>query len=174
MKISGNEIFESFAVLTDYPRSAEEMRTCIVKLERAGLLENCLEMFSADTDGLREDYTRLFDFSKDTAPYAAFHIFSDERQRASFMCELSGRYRSEKFVHKTGELPDYIPSVLSFISVKGLNGCADLLKAVSEASGHIAASPLLEGEGYGLVYGSLKKFTETCIQGGANELEYGF
>ncbi|QAR33771.1 hypothetical protein EP073_10255 [Geovibrio thiophilus] len=173
-KINAEKIFKSFAVLTDYPSDLSAVKEHCRRLEYAGLAEGCFALLPSDTGAFQEEYTRLFDFGKDTAPYAAFHMFKDERTRASFMAELAGQYAASGFSRKAGELPDYIPFVLDFISIKGAGECAGLTEALSQAAGRIAAAPSLGHSGYGLIYSSLKIFADECLKGGTDELEHSF
>ncbi|MGE4497069.1 MAG: nitrate reductase molybdenum cofactor assembly chaperone [Deferribacterales bacterium] len=171
-KTNAEDIFKSFAVLTDYPSDLSVVKEHCRRLEYAGLAEGCFALLPSDTEALQEEYTRLFDFGRDTAPYAAFHVFSDERRRAAFMAGLMGRYAETGFKRRTGELPDYIPYVLDFISESGAERCAELTETLSQAAERIAAAPMLRKSGYGLIYGSLKKFADECLKGGEDELEH--
>ncbi|MCD8491199.1 MAG: molecular chaperone TorD family protein [Geovibrio sp.] len=171
-KTSAENIFKSFSVLTDYPSDLSAVREHCRRLEYAGLAEGCFALIPPDTGALQEEFTRIFDFGKDTAPYAAFHLFSDERRRAGFMAELAGKYASAGFERTQGELPDYIPILLEFISFRGERECTELTEAVSRAAECIASASSVEKSAYGLIYRSLQKFADECLKGGEDELEY--
>src|SRR5690554_5240893 len=96
-KTNAEDIFKSFAVLTDYPSDLSVVKEHCRRLEYAGLAEGCFALLPSDTEALQEEYTRLFDFGRETAPYAAFHVFSDERRRAAFMAGLMGKYAETGF-----------------------------------------------------------------------------
>lgn len=65
----------------------------------------------------QEEYVRTFDLTPDNALYLTHHLFEEEdRDRGPALVELSEFFQSEGFEIKNGELPDYLPLVLEYVS----------------------------------------------------------
>ncbi len=67
---------------------------------------------------LQEYYVSIFDRKKDFSLYIFEHIHGDSRDRGMAMIDLKTLYKKSNFViHKTNELPDYIPLFLEYLSL---------------------------------------------------------
>ena len=65
----------------------------------------------------QEDYVKTFDLNPSNALYLTHHLFEEEdRERGPALVELSEFFKSEGFEIRNGELPDYLPLVLEYIS----------------------------------------------------------
>lgn len=66
----------------------------------------------------QEIYVRTFDLTPDNALYLTHHLFEEQdRDRGPTLVELSEFFKSEGFEIKDGELPDYLPLVLEYVSM---------------------------------------------------------
>lgn len=77
---------------------------------------------------LQENYVSLFDRRKSFSLYLFEHIHGDSRDRGMAMVDLKNLYTASNFdIPIGGELPDYIPVFLEYLSILPLNKAADLL-----------------------------------------------
>jgi nitrate reductase delta subunit len=174
-EIMGNDrIFRLFAALTDYPSDAEKTAEYCRELEAEGMNLGSFGKTAANSpvDVLQEHFTDVFDFSSETAPYAAYHIFPEDRRRAGFMSFLAGLYIESGFERNSSELPDYIPLILSFLGENGAVYAGRILPELAEAVGKISESTLKSGSYYHSVYQALKDFADECIKGGVYDPEF--
>ncbi len=73
----------------------------------------------AETDLMQaqEDYVELFDRGRAHCLHLFEHVHGESRFRGQAMVELSQRYAEMGLQIGTGELPDYLPLFLEFISI---------------------------------------------------------
>ncbi len=66
---------------------------------------------------LQANYVKTFDQSPSNALYLTHHLFEEQdRERGPALVELAEYYKSEGFEIDSGELPDYLPLVLEYVS----------------------------------------------------------
>lgn len=72
-----------------------------------------------ETIGLQETYVKTFDMVAEHDLHITHHLFGEERTRGPALIDLSEHYKTEglETVEGEGELPDYIPLMLEYISV---------------------------------------------------------
>jgi nitrate reductase delta subunit len=66
---------------------------------------------------LQEGYTAAFDMNPATTLNLTYHTFGDNEKRADMLARLQQSYRDAGYERTTGELPDYLPLMLEFLSV---------------------------------------------------------
>jgi nitrate reductase delta subunit len=66
---------------------------------------------------LQEGYTAAFDMNPTTTLNLTYHTYGDNEKRADMLARLQQRYRDAGYERTTGELPDYLPMMLEFLSV---------------------------------------------------------
>ncbi|MHC1729217.1 MAG: nitrate reductase molybdenum cofactor assembly chaperone [Syntrophobacteraceae bacterium] len=66
---------------------------------------------------LQEEYTGTFDLNSDVCLNLTFHKWGDDKQRSSALVALKEIYRDGGYEIAGGELPDYLPMLLEFLSV---------------------------------------------------------
>jgi len=64
------------------------------------------------------DYVELFDRGRATSLHLFEHVHGDSRERGPAMIDLSLTYEKAGLSLKEGELPDYLPAVLEFVSTQ--------------------------------------------------------
>jgi nitrate reductase delta subunit len=80
---------------------------------------------------LQEEYVSLFDRQKQFSLYLFEHIHGDSRDRGMAMIDLKNLYKASDFdLPLGGELPDYIPVFLEYLSILSLNKASVLLGEV--------------------------------------------
>ena len=67
---------------------------------------------------LESDYVALFDRGRATSLHLFEHVHGDSRDRGPAMIDLGQTYEKAGLVLAEGELPDYLPAVLEFVSTK--------------------------------------------------------
>jgi nitrate reductase delta subunit len=103
----------------------EELKLC----ERIGgdALDDAVEMLreaytaiahrmSVDPLGLEELYISLFELAPRCPLYVTHYVSRDDRERVAKMLRISGIYRSKGYIVR-GELPDFLPVILEFLSL---------------------------------------------------------
>lgn len=119
------------------------------------------ELASEDLCALQERYVSLFDRSRALSLHLFEHVHGESRERGQAMVDLLGMYQSRGYGVAPGELPDFIPAFLEFVSVVGeeegmrlLHETAHILRALGERlaqrgsryAGVFAAALALAGE----------------------------
>jgi len=64
------------------------------------------------------DYVELFDRGRSTALHLFEHVHGDSRDRGPAMIDLGQTYEKAGLILAEGELPDYLPAVLEFVSTQ--------------------------------------------------------
>jgi len=64
------------------------------------------------------DYVQLFDSGRRTSLHLFEHVHGDSRDRGPAMIDLGQTYEKAGLVLAEGELPDYLPAVLEFVSTQ--------------------------------------------------------
>jgi nitrate reductase delta subunit len=119
----------SFAHLLSYPDATlrehlSEIRDALhseAALSAARLTElDALIYTLAHGDGLdhEESYVDLFDRGRATSLHLFEHVHGDSRDRGPAMIDLAQTYEKAGLYLAPGELPDYLPAVLEFVSTQ--------------------------------------------------------
>lgn len=120
--------FKALSALLSYPTpelqaAADEIRNVIAA---EGLLKaKDLASLERLTDDLRdrdiydcqERYTLLFDRSRSLSLHLFEHVHGESRDRGQAMIDLAQHYEAHGFAVSSGELPDFLPLLLEFLSV---------------------------------------------------------
>jgi len=99
-----------------------EMRAALdaeARLPRNGRdhLDRLLEEIAAhDLYDLQERYVLLFDRTRSLSLYLFEHVHGESRDRGQAMVDLKALYERHGLVMASGELPDYLPLFLEFLS----------------------------------------------------------
>ncbi len=121
-------IYKLLSVLLEYPSA--ELREHLAEIERMiDTLEHLTEedqqglgKFIAWAQGLpltelQEHYVKTFDLTPDNALYLTHHLFEEQdRARGPALVRLSEYFRGQGFAIEHGELPDYLPLLLEYVS----------------------------------------------------------
>mgnify|MGYP001602109573 CR=1 FL=1 len=73
---------------------------------------------SADPLEAESDYVALFDRGRGTSLHLFEHVHGDSRERGPAMIDLGQTYAKAGLMLAEGELPDYLPAVLEFVSTQ--------------------------------------------------------
>ena len=114
------------ALLLVYPdeellESLPELREAAAGLPRAehASLERVLDALEATPLAeLRRAYVETFDFDRRCGLHLTYHTHGDRRQRGLELVRLKRRYAEAGLPFESSELPDYLPVVLEFASLR--------------------------------------------------------
>lgn len=81
-----------------------------------GVLIDKLQL--ADALDIESDYVELFDRGRSTSLHLFEHVHGDSRDRGPAMIDLAQTYEKAGLYLAPGELPDYLPAVLEFVSTQ--------------------------------------------------------
>lgn len=141
------EIGTTLASARAIPRTARERLATLVAEMRA-------------TDGLELEgrYVDLFDRGRSTSLNLFEHVHGESRDRGMAMVELKEIYANAGYALAAGELPDYLPVVLEYLSCRDLGeahamlgDCAHVLRSIGEAL-------VRRGSAYAAVFDALLAF----------------
>ena len=144
-------LFRVFSALLSYP--SLDMRAALPEMadvvaqspligtsERDGLLALIEDLSLGDQLDAEERYSDLFDRGRMLSLHLFEHLHGDSRDRGSAMVELKQLYEAAGFELSRSELPDYLPVVLEYLSVRDIDearemlaDCAHILKVIARA-----------------------------------------
>jgi nitrate reductase delta subunit len=105
--------------------SLPELRDAVSELPRAErrALEPVLDGLAATPlPGLRRAYVETFDFDRRCGLHLTYHTHGDRRQRGLELVRLKRRYGDAGLPFEGAELPDYLPALLEFVSLRPEQG----------------------------------------------------
>ena len=117
------------AALLGYPDARmrgflPEMRTLLrgqgaLSAPRRAELDGLMASLSrGDPLEIEADYVELFDRGRATSLHLFEHVHGDSRERGPALIDLGQTYESAGMILTEGELPDYLPAVLEFVSTR--------------------------------------------------------
>jgi nitrate reductase molybdenum cofactor assembly chaperone NarJ/NarW len=152
-------IFGMLGALLDYPDQSlivalDEIRAELVR--HAGLpsdtrtaLTNLVDRLSArPLLDLQEDYVEIFDRGRATSLYLFEHVHGESRDRGQAMVDLLAMYEAKDLYLGAGELPDYLPVFLEFLSHETPAQAHALLGEIADINRQIATSLAERGTPY--------------------------
>jgi nitrate reductase delta subunit len=155
-------LFKAFSALLSYP--TEEMRQALPAIadairasrlvaprERDGLLDLVAEIGRGDLLAAEERYVDLFDRGRALSLHLFEHVHGDSRDRGAAMVELTQLYAAAGFELSARELPDYLPVVLEYLSLRDLAEARELLADCAHVLAAIARSLLARQSRYAAV-----------------------
>ena len=146
-----NRSLKALGVLLAYP--TEALRTALPEIASvleadprlpkpalAGIGALINELSGSDALDLEERYVALFDRGRLTSLNLFEHVHGESRDRGPAMVDLKRLYQRAGYQLATRELPDYLPALLEFLSlrpegeaVETLDDCAHILRQIGEA-----------------------------------------
>jgi nitrate reductase delta subunit len=121
------KIFKVLSALLSYPdaeivaaapalREAAAAEKRVSAPVRAGLVELVDQLATHDPYDLEERYVLLFDRTRSLSLHLFEHVHGEGRDRGQAMVDLAARYERHGLAVLAGELPDYLPMFLEFLS----------------------------------------------------------
>ena len=109
----------------------------------------------ADPLQAESDYVELFDRGRSTSLHLFEHVHGDSRERGPAMIDLGQTYEKAGLILAEGELPDYLPAVLEFVSTQPANEAKAFLGEMSHIFNAIFGALQQQGSAYASVLGAL-------------------
>ena len=101
------------------------------------------------------DYVELFDRGRSTSLHLFEHVHGDSRERGPAMIDLGQTYEKAGLILAEGELPDYLPAVLEFVSTQPPGEARAFLGEMSHIFNAIFGALQQHGSAYASVLGAL-------------------
>ena len=101
--------------------------TRLTAAARRALRPIVTELSEGDIYALEEGYVALFDRSRTLSLNLFEHVHGESRDRGGAMVSLMDTYRDAGFDPMTSELPDHLPVLLEFLSVRPFEETKDTL-----------------------------------------------
>jgi len=154
------------SALLDYPDA--DMRMClqemrelmaaerVVSASRRGELDGLmLALQSGDALRVEADYVSLFDRGRATSLHLFEHVHGDSRDRGPAMIDLGQTYEKAGLILAEGELPDFLPAVLEFVSTQPPSEARAFLGEMVHIFNAIFGALLKRNSPYASVLGAL-------------------
>lgn len=104
---------------------------------------------------LEADYVQLFDRGRSTSLHLFEHVHGDSRDRGPAMIDLAQTYEQAGLYLAEGELPDYLPVVLEFVSTQPMPEARAFLGEMAHILNAIFSALLKRDSAYASVLGAL-------------------
>lgn len=163
--------YKVFSVLLDYPSFSlkNDINFSFNILEKEGLfsyidLKKIYNFVSyinnTDLLFLQEKYVSIFDRKKTFSLYLFEHIHGDSRERGMAMIDLKNLYKISNFdIELGGDLPDYIPLFLEYLSLLHKNKASKLLGEIIDIISIIGNRLKLCNDLYYILFNSLENLS---------------
>jgi nitrate reductase molybdenum cofactor assembly chaperone NarJ/NarW len=110
---------------------------------------------AADPLEVEADYVELFDRGRGTSLHLFEHVHGDSRDRGPAMIDLAQTYEQAGLYLAPGELPDYLPAVLEFVSTQPAREAAAFLSEMAHIFTAIFSALRGRASPYASVLGAL-------------------
>lgn len=164
--VSASGSLRVMAALLGYPDAAmrahlPEMRE-ILRGERAltsgrqteidALIDSLANSEPLDTEA---NYVEVFDRGRNTSLHLFEHVHGDSRDRGPAMIDLAQTYEHAGLYLAPGELPDYLPVVLEFVSTRPPREARDFLGEIAHILNALFSALQARESAYASVVGAL-------------------
>jgi nitrate reductase molybdenum cofactor assembly chaperone NarJ/NarW len=119
---------------------------------------------SADLLVLQEVYTRSFDLNPKMALHLSFHKFGDGKERGFALADLAGRYQQAGYECANGELPDFLPLILEFVSFGDVQETSGLISEYREVIKELHRGLLQEDNPYADLFALIVELSDGLTQ----------
>ena len=110
----------------------------------------CIDPLQAEAE-----YVELFDSSRATSLHLFEHVHGDSRERGPALIDLGQTYEKAGLILADGELPDFLPAVLEFVSTQPPREARAFLGEMSHIFNAIFSALQKQRSGYASVLGAL-------------------
>ena len=123
---------------------------------RRAELDALMEMLGrGDPLDIEADYVELFDRGRATSLHLFEHVHGDSRDRGPALIDLGQTYEAAGLILAEGELPDYLPAVLEFVSTQPAPEARAFLSEMAHIFNAIFGALQHRGSPYASVLGAL-------------------
>ncbi len=106
------ELMENLAAVADAARADREM----TEEERETVLGFITWMLAHDPIAMQERYVQTFDMTPEHDLHLTHHLFGEDNDRGPALIDLSEHYKGSGLEAKEGEIPDFLPLILEYVS----------------------------------------------------------
>ena len=125
-------------------------------LERLAELDALIDALSSgDALEAEANYVQLFDRGRATSLHLFEHVHGDSRDRGPAMIDLAQTYEKSGLYLAPGELPDFLPVVLEFVSTQPAREARDFLAEMAHIFNAIFSALQQRESAYASVIGAL-------------------
>lgn len=148
-----SEIYKILSVLLEYPRKDltdnwDELINMLAEMpelaeqDQAKLVDFISWASKLSLTEFQAKYVDDFDMTAGNSLYLTYHLFDEQdRDRGPALIELSELYKSTGFEIHDGELPDYLPLILEYVStMDDTQSARTFLKQTTQAMDIIASN----------------------------------
>lgn len=167
-------LLKLIGVLLDYPQDelwqhAEELQSAAENVELAPRQRTRLAQFVDDllaTDPLdaQDRWLSTFDRGRSMSLLLFEHVHGESRDRGQAMVDLLEAYRGHGLELAARELPDYLPVLLEYLSLRPHEQARDWLRQVSHIIGLLAARAEERGSPYVVLFEMLLEYAEGKLE----------
>ncbi len=147
------QIYKVLSILLEYPSKNliahwDEINQLIAELPNLATEDkkilNGFTLWAANLSltKFQAEYVNNFDMTAENSLYLTYHLFDEQdRDRGPALIELAELYKSTGFEISDGELPDYLPLILEYVSTMDDQASAHgFLQQTSQAADIIASN----------------------------------
>ncbi|AMN47599.1 nitrate reductase delta subunit [Steroidobacter denitrificans] len=163
------KLLKLIGVLLDYPDDelwlhreeliAAAADPCLSPQRTAQLTGFVTALMDADPITMQERWVSLFDRGRAMSLLLFEHIHGESRDRGQAMADLMQAYQDNGFVLAVRELPDYLPLVLEYLSLRPLDEARDWLGHTRHIIELLAARAAERESAYALLFELLAEFS---------------
>jgi nitrate reductase delta subunit len=146
-----SELMEALPEIQDVLRSEKRLS----REDQARLKALIDDLGTADLIDAQERYVELFDRGRSTSLHLFEHVHGDSRDRGQAMVDLKATYERAGLSLATSELPDYLPAMLEYLSLRPLEEVRDMLDDCAHILRSIGDTLVRRGSGYAAIFGAL-------------------
>lgn len=161
-------IYKLLSLLLSYPSedltdSAAEISGALLRAEalsrpaRRALVGLALDLGRRDLIDAQSRYVDLFDRSRSLSLHLFEHVYGESRDRGQAMVDLRERYRAAGLDVATNELPDYLPLLLEFLSLRPAAEAQALLGEAAHVLRVLQERLTSRGSVYAAVFAALEE-----------------
>jgi nitrate reductase molybdenum cofactor assembly chaperone NarJ/NarW len=110
----------------------------------------------SDIYDLQERYVELFDRTRSLSLHLFEHVYDESRDRGQAMIDLKNLYEQNRLFLGAGELPDYLPAFLEFLSILEFSEARRLLGQPAHIIGALAERLEKRDSLYAVVFRALE------------------
>jgi len=88
----------------------------ITSQERDAMMQLVSWMQLHDLTGLQGNYVQTFDMTPEHDLHLTHHLFGDDNGRGPALIDLSEHFKSSGLEMEEGEIPDFLPLILEYVS----------------------------------------------------------
>lgn len=122
------------------------------------------ELSSTPPLEVEADYVNLFDHGRATSLHLFEHVHGDSRDRGPAMIDLAQTYEKAGLYLAPGELPDYLPVVLEFVSTQPSGEARDFLAEMAHIFNAIFNALQQRQSAYASIPGALLELAGEQVQ----------